>query len=265
MDYFALFDGHGGKTVCHLVAHNLHKVILDKMKKYSAPGSKIEPNDDDMIKLLEESFVETDKIITKQVQKSGSTGLVTLIIKNKIYCVNIGDSRAILCNGTEAVRISRDHKPDLPDEKQRIEEQGGAVTKKFGGIPRVNGILAISRSFGDARLGEAISAQPHISIIDIKKFKMNYTDTANSEIEGTVDIGEKLKCVSKRQQSESKLSLLLACDGLWDVMKDTDAAKYIAECIEKVKCPDKIAKGLVQEAERLESLDNVSVLYVQLQ
>ena len=51
-----------------------------------------------------------------------------------------------------------DHKPSLPSEIDRIERAGGTVrtSKAESSVPRVDGVLALSRSFGDFRL-----KQPH--------------------------------------------------------------------------------------------------------
>ena len=46
--------------------------------------------------------------------------------------------------------LTTDHKPDVPSEKERICQCGGHVQEAMGGIARVNGELAVSRSFGDA-------------------------------------------------------------------------------------------------------------------
>lgn len=46
------------------------------------------------------------------------------------------------------VELTRDHRPDRVDEKLRVEAAGGFVVD-YGGLPRVNGQLAVSRSIGD--------------------------------------------------------------------------------------------------------------------
>ena len=52
-----------------------------------------------------------------------------LIINNKIYAINLGDSRALYSRngGQEFYQITRDHKPNDLKEKARIEKAGGKV------------------------------------------------------------------------------------------------------------------------------------------
>jgi protein phosphatase 1G len=61
---------------------------------------------------------------------------------------NAGDSRAVFAkkvgDKVVAVEMSVDHKPELPEEKLRIEKAGGFVEDN-----RVKGILNLSRSLGD--------------------------------------------------------------------------------------------------------------------
>ena len=52
--------------------------------------------------------------------------------------------------------MSIDHKPDRPSERKRIQSKGGTVI--FCGCPRVNGVLATSRGFGDKELKRWVSA-----------------------------------------------------------------------------------------------------------
>lgn len=64
----------------------------------------------------------------------------------KLLVAHTGDCRVVLCDGGTAVQVTTDHTPLLDAEKWRIRESGGFVSNK-----RVNGILAVSRSFGDIR------------------------------------------------------------------------------------------------------------------
>lgn len=44
--------------------------------------------------------------------------------------------------------LTRDHHPNRDDERYRVESAGGYVLE-WGGVPRINGQLAISRAIGD--------------------------------------------------------------------------------------------------------------------
>ena len=72
---------------------------------------------------------------------TGTTSCVLLITKDKIYCANSGDSRAVLCSNNEAIALSEDHKPGNPEELRRNEKSGHSVDDD-----RVDGNLALSRA-----------------------------------------------------------------------------------------------------------------------
>lgn len=74
----------------------------------------------------------------------GCTANVVLIIGNKIYCANAGDSRSVLSRKGKAITLSTDHKPEAEEERKRINDAGGIVDKG-----RINGHLNLSRSIGD--------------------------------------------------------------------------------------------------------------------
>lgn len=79
-----------------------------------------------------------------QESYAGCTANVVLIKGNKLYCANAGDTRCCISSAGKLVKMSKDHKPDDPMEKQRITEAGGYVTDG-----RVNGNLNLSRALGD--------------------------------------------------------------------------------------------------------------------
>jgi len=109
-----------------------------------------------------------------------------------IFVANTGDSRCILVkNNGEIKEMSYDHKPNSESERHRITQNGGRVV--FFGTWRVEGILAVSRSFGDRLLKRWI-----IPDCDIIKHKININ---------------------------KDLFLILATDGVWDTVSNMDAAK----------------------------------------
>ena len=85
------------------------------------------------------------------VDKSGSCALIALIINNILYAINLGDSRALYSRdgGKEFYQITRDHKPNDPKEKARIEKAGGQVY--YANRVNVNGkeVILKEEQFGD--------------------------------------------------------------------------------------------------------------------
>lgn len=181
--YFGLYDGHGGRPVVNFVVKALHKNIEHLLRQ--DPTAKI----DEVMKI---AYLMTDGQVRRaNILHSGTTSVSCIVRKEKVpenptqlrrmlYCANVGDSRAILCRNGVAVRMTIDHKPNLPEETKRIEEAGGFI----GRCNRVNGLLAISRALGDHMLkpNEVVSAVPYT-----KEAELTDTDTY----------------------------LLLACDGLF--------------------------------------------------
>ena len=123
--YFSVFDGHGGNKCAEFLRDNLLKLICDN-----------EFYPDDVEKAIKYGFTQADKLFLenstkdgKLIDNSGSCGLILLIIENKIYIANVGDSRSIISmkNGLIRKDITRDHKPNYPYEKERILANGGKI------------------------------------------------------------------------------------------------------------------------------------------
>jgi serine/threonine protein phosphatase PrpC len=79
---------------------------------------------------VQNTLVNDSKI---NLRFSGSTCVSVLIVGTKVFCANVGDSRAVLVRSigpTEqltAIPLNRDHKADEPDEEARILKNGGRV------------------------------------------------------------------------------------------------------------------------------------------
>lgn len=122
--FFGIFDGHGGNKCADYLKNNLYKHI------FNSPNFPY-----NVMKALQEGFSNAEKefetLSLKQfeIEKSGSCAIVVLIVNDLIYCANVGDSRAFISlkNGSSYVELSNDHKPENPNEKKRILQNGGKV------------------------------------------------------------------------------------------------------------------------------------------
>lgn len=64
-------------------------------------------------------------------------------------CCNQSSPAVQAVQAAQAVRLSRDHLPDRPDERDRILASGGRVVVSKSGKARLQGELEVSRSVGD--------------------------------------------------------------------------------------------------------------------
>jgi serine/threonine protein phosphatase PrpC len=64
---------------------------------------------------------------------SGTCVLAILIINDKCYSINLGDSRAVMYKESAfrkiAFELTYDHRPTRIDEKQRILKNNGKISK----------------------------------------------------------------------------------------------------------------------------------------
>ena len=74
----------------------------------------------------------------------GAVSVSCFIIGNMLYCINVGDARAVICRNGKAVNLSFDHKATCKKEQKLVKKRGGYML-----AGRVLGKLAITRSFGD--------------------------------------------------------------------------------------------------------------------
>ena len=190
-----IFDGHGenGHYTSHYANQQLPRILANEL------SAKAEDDVTGIQKLLTESFLEVDSnvdemagALQESMVASGSTAIVALSRGQHIYVANTGDSLAFVVRRdrstgeTDIVYRTKQHKPDLPEERERIEAKGGEIlmppTWATGDSPRVLtplsqededlGVmpigLAMSRSIGDRELKKVgVIADPTIDIIDI--------------------------------------------------------------------------------------------------
>ncbi|KAK9274449.1 hypothetical protein L1049_021696 [Liquidambar formosana] len=140
-DFFAVYDGHGGSRVAYACRDRLHQLLAAEVEgRTGGGGGGIEWE-----KVMAACFSKMDDEVngggdgaedgSASVKTMGSTAVVVIVGKEELVVANCGDSRAVLCRGGVAVPLSVDHKPDRPDERERVEAAGGRVIN-WNGCPR---------------------------------------------------------------------------------------------------------------------------------
>jgi len=267
---FLVLDGHSGSLCCdHLVERlpgNLQKCLSTKpgLSEETLSQAVTEAcvlTDDEFLQRARQQEVLDGStlilgIIYPEDSRSGSNG-VRAPGSCRILIANVGDSRAVLCRAAQggeearlhAFRLSEDHKPIVPTEQKRIEAKGGIVDLQgvwrvftpgpanFGGKHIARWGLAVSRAFGDILLkeperygcmgvlpGGLITAMPEICVFDLEPTQDRF--------------------------------LILACDGVWDVLQDDDA---VAVCSSQAGAQE-AALALVRRSFAASSDDNLTAL-----
>ncbi|KAE9123548.1 hypothetical protein PF005_g8184 [Phytophthora fragariae] len=271
--FYALFDGHSGvraatfsnqRLIPYLTAHEAF--MADTRLAFEECFARI---DEEFLAKAEEESLD-----------DGTTAAVVLIRGNRLITANIGDSRAVVSIGGQALDIIEEQTPGREDERKRIESQGGWVKEerelqlsklhsmdlsdpeiqqraervvKWVTIYRVNGELAVSRAIGDIDYkGEALS---------------KYEYWAFPEGHDRVFRGDLVISVPECQEIEITPEfdfLILACDGLWDTIKSKEAVKYVADRLNEGYSAKQASQSLANLAIRSGSSDNVSVVIVLL-
>lgn len=228
--YFAIFDGHGGANAAKYAAEHLHKIleIVKETETYSQE------------KLFKQAFIKADNEIMKHAS-DGTTAVIALVDteKSMLHIANVGDSRAlVMCTGNSTKQLSIDHKAE--NERIRIESVGGFIAAK-----RVGGILAVSRSLGDQSVKWAIGKEKKEHIEE------NYLV---SPIPHTKSIS-----------LENVKFLVLASDGITDVMNNQEIMYFVNELLETGSSAQTAAKSLVEQAADLKSPDDLTAIVVVFQ
>jgi len=242
---YGVFDGHGrkGHDVSNFIKENLPKILFSQDCFTENPQSAIEKTFRKMQYLIEKAT----NIGTIDASRSGSTCSIVLhdTKNNVLHVAHVGDSRVVLAkesknaDGTlivQAKDLTIDHKPELPEERKRIEAAGGMVVfdgawnhrvyaKKKDKNGRSYPGLNMSRAMGDLKgYHEAgISATPDINS---RRLREDGDDASPADDEETGMMCSKPSVTSLEIESVDKF-ILLCSDGVWEYV-DSDSAVKIA-------------------------------------
>jgi len=242
---FAVMDGHGGEHVAHFCerylpaeiargpSQDVSRALCDafqRMDEMLADPKYL----DELNSLSNDMSPQAFQTWQANPECIGCTAVVCCIRRDSIVVANAGDSRAVLCRRGVAVDMSEDHKPNLPSERARIRRAGGSIMEqRMGGLTqyRVNGNLNLSRSIGDLVYKQNSNLRPQDQMIcctpDVKYFR--------------------------RQPGDE--FIVLACDGVWDVLSSQEVVDYIRPQLDEILDPNNMyAEPLVKLSSILEGL-----------
>jgi protein phosphatase 2C len=205
VEFFAVYDGHGGANVSEFIAKNLHSVLLQKKFLFPLDLKKIYKIFDVAQSIL---IKHGDKIAAK----CGTTALIIIIVTvdedQYIQTINLGDCRALLCRSKKGrfIELSHDHKPCTATEVERIKVVNESLPVAHVRNPWLDdfciwriGDLSVSRSFGD------LDNTPHV--------------THFPEVTKTIKV------------LKTDIFIIMGCDGIWDVISNEEAVIFVLDLI----------------------------------
>lgn len=290
--FFGVFDGHGdGGVGSEFVAKHIIDLFLQTSEFQSYNGEA-----DSLSNALKSACHSVDIDLKSKIEggnivlNGGSTGIMAIVTSTSVIVGNVGDSRCILVQKIDEVpdeskgdkdmddivdavkglsltdstsvaikALSVDHKPSIPSEKERIEKAGLSVfDETFPGpdglpitISKVkkseNNMIAMSRAFGDF------------------DYKNEDLSPENRAIICTPEI-------HIHSRSNEDRFLILACDGVFDVMTNEEVGAFVVQKVEaltksETECTSVLAEvcdALLEECLERKAHDNMSVMIIHL-
>lgn len=241
--FFGIFDGHGGPGAANFAADHMLDYLLAALQ----PLNEAHPSfGEHVVPEVQRAFLSLDAHMREHVadyrtaqdmEDPGTTACCVLLLPHHVVFCHVGDCRAFLVRNGQILHVTEDHKPDNTQEKTRIEAAGGFVARG-----RVCNCLAVSRALGDHLFKEARERGPEQQMVSAEPTVTVLTRTSEDEL------------------------LVLACDGLFDVLRPLSVSLSLSSSLLHGENGDICAsvREVVSEAMKRGSTDNVSTMCVVL-
>jgi protein phosphatase 2C family protein 2/3 len=222
--FTGVFDGHGGAAAAEYCCAEIPGKIIEKC--INDPTNTL--------RTIQEACQEVEAELLEKAgasqDGSGAVGCMVLVSGRQYWVAHMGDCRAVLSCGGSAQDLTQDHNPKVESERRRIEAAGATIS--CDGY--VEGLIAVSRSWGDWDIATGM------------------------KIKG---VGDKVECKKFYVTNDDEF-ILIACDGVWDVLSSDAAVKFVRSSLKKHNDVQKACDDLVSEALRQGSMDNISAAIV---
>lgn len=250
---YGVFDGHGqkGHEVSNFVKENLPKLLIRDQRFGHGKGKEMQVVCTDAFKKIQSLISSQSQMGKLDAKLSGTTATMVIHVhdESKLVVSHVADSTAVMgrwnAGKLQGKVLTRDHKPELPDERARIEKAGGRVVfdgyanhRIYAKNARYPG-LNMSRCLGDL-MGHAdcgISCQPEVN---------EYPVTSEDHI------------------------LLVCSDGVWEFIEADEAVNFVNNFppAKAMIAAEKLAKEAWDRWIREEGgavVDDITVVLVYLQ
>lgn len=255
---YGVFDGHGrrGHDVSNFVKDVMPKVLFSQEEFVRDPQEALIKTFAKVQHLLEKATC----LKTIDATRSGTTCSIVLhvLAENMLYVAHVGDSRVVLGRKVQteedmcewqAADLTIDHKPDLPEERERIERNGGVVVFDGGWNYRVFAKgkrdargkrypgLNMSRAMGDLQgyHDAGISAVPDVNkrLMAVqpaqgasKKVIKQRDNQSESDSQGDSERAPSISSYGINPNTDK--FLLLCSDGVWEFISSEVAVNEVA-------------------------------------
>jgi len=270
--FFGVFDG----TVGDFASDNVKDLVIPKLMESpswqalrSVSASRLSDQERLLEQALRDMYHNTDESLlarcAKTAQHYATCTSVTLLVVGDVLCVgHLGDSRIVI--GVEQVepgsstaalvgeQLTMDHKPDQDTERSRIEKCGGMVERlqNHSNKPFIRG--------GDFMMRKALGEQP---------MQLQYSRAFGAKdlkIFGLSNVPDvRLIRMGRDPAYRHVRFVILASDGLWDVITTQQAVSIAQQAVAENNNPAEllVRAALLEQSRRKSRADNVTAICVQ--
>ncbi|CAA6655029.1 unnamed protein product [Spirodela intermedia] len=209
------------KPVAEACKERMHELVAEELAGLRHPvGAETEWKT-----VMERSFARTEEELLERC--NGAPRSATCRCEMQAPdCLRVGSTavvavvtpdRVVVANCGDSRAVLCRNGPERPDELKRIQAAGGQVI--YWDCPRVLGVLSMSRAIGDHYLKPYVTSEPEVTAI---------------------------------QRMEEDEFLILASDGLWDVVPNGLACKVARMCLRGTAPP--LSPGQAQQKQERDAL-----------
>ncbi|URE40979.1 phosphatase 2C [Musa troglodytarum] len=261
LHFFGVYDGHGGAQVANYCRERLHLVLMEQLENLAkhlggtsrsdwkkhwenafvdcfrkvddqVGGKESRGNMGSTAEAQNEGDMLCPNVLIEAVapETVGSTAVVAVVCSAHIIIANCGDSRAVLCRGKQPLPLSVDHKPNREDEYARIEAQGGKVIQWNGYratfdlpygldacVPRK--VTSLGKGSYLAYKLKLPLLNTDVRLLELLIFTTTQPIAGDRYLKPWIIPEPEVTIVPRAREDEC---LILASDGLWDVMSNEE-------------------------------------------